>query len=140
MIKILGFAKKIRLVLTPDWVKLLILKEDVAEFLEELKEKDFRIYILSNLSRESYEYIKKYDFWQKVDGSIFSFEEKMCKPERKIYETLIQKYNLIPEETIFVDDMKENIDVAESLKMNGIVFQNLKQVEMEIETYLSLDR
>ncbi len=140
MIKILGYAEKIRLVLTPDWVKLLILKEDVAEFLKELKKRNFKIYILSNLSRESYEYIKKYDFWQKVDGSIFSFEEKMCKPERKIYEILIQKYSLIPEETIFVDDMKENIDVAESLKMHGIVFQNLKQVEMEIETYLSLDR
>ncbi len=112
----------------------------MAEFLKELKERNFKIYILSNLSKESYQYIKKYDFWQKVDGRIFSFEEKMCKPERKIYEALIQKYNLIPEETIFVDDMKENIDVAESLKMYGVVFQNLKQVEMEIETYLSLDR
>lgn len=128
-----AYADKIRLVLNKNWVKLLCLKEDTADFLKELKQKGFKIYVLSNLSEESYEFIKNYDFWEHVDGGVFSYLEKMCKPDLRIYEILLQRYELVPGETIFIDDVEKNIEAAEKIGMHGIIFQQLERVKREVE-------
>lgn len=129
-------AEQIRKVLTKEWVQMLTLKEDTAEYLKELKTRGFRIYILSNLSKESYEYNCKYEFFKFVDGGVYSYEMKKIKPDPEIYIELLNKYNLVPEETIFIDDTKENIDAANDLKIKGVIFNNLDQAKKEIETLI----
>lgn len=127
------YAEEIKQVLTENWVKMLTQKEENIAFLKELKSRNFKIYLLSNLSEESHKFIKEYDFFDLVDGGVYSYAEKVCKPDRKIYERLLEKYNLIPEETIFIDDNKENIEVAEELGICGVVFCNLEEAKREVE-------
>ncbi len=52
-----------------------------------------------------------------------SFDLKMLKPDVKIYETMLNKLNAKPEEVIFVDDKEENVNSANSIGINGIVYK-----------------
>ena len=92
---------------------------------EIIKNKNFKTYVLSNFSKEGFEeLLPSYDFLDKFDGAVISYKEKQIKPELEIYKTLIEKYNLIPEECLFIDDMPENISAAKKCGIDGIVCKN----------------
>lgn len=131
-----NLEKEINLVLKDDWVKMLKLKEDTAEFLKELKRQGFRIYILSNLSEDAYRFISQYDFFKFIDGGVYSYELKICKPDKKIYQAILNKYNLIPEESVFIDDNLDNVEAANNLKIHGIQFVTLDEVKQKIQLLL----
>ena len=131
-------ADLIRQVLRPDWVKIHTLKEDSTVYLHELKARGYRVYMLSNLAKESYDYIHRYDFFNELDGGVFSYQERVCKPEEKIYRTLLERYALQPEETLFFDDSAENIEAAQRLGIHGIVFTELSVVRPQAERLLLL--
>ena len=52
-----AYAPVLRRALTPDWVKIHTLKADTAAYLASLKQRGYRVYLLSNLAKESYDYI-----------------------------------------------------------------------------------
>ena len=131
-------ADLIRQVLRPDWVKIHTLKEDSTVYLHELKARGYRVYMLSNLAKESYDYIHRYDFFNELDGGVFSYQERVCKPEEKIYRTLLERYALQPEETLFFDDSAENIEAAQRIGIHGIVFTELSAVRPQAERLLLL--
>jgi putative hydrolase of the HAD superfamily len=68
-----------------------------------------------------------------VDGMVISAKEHMVKPDREIYELLISRYHLVPEECIFLDDLEKNIAAAQEVGMKGIVFQSYGQALEELE-------
>ena len=72
------------------------------------------------------------NFFDYVDGGIYSYQVKLCKPDKRIYTELLTKYNLKPEETIFIDDREDNIKAAKELGIHGIIFQNVENTEKEI--------
>jgi len=127
---------EIKLVLQDDWVKVHNLREDMADYLISLKKQGYNIYILSNISTDSYEFVSKYDFFNYIDGGVYSYEVKVSKPNELIYKILLQRYNLVPEETIFIDDSLKNIEVAESLGINGIQHIDLDQTQRIIDEKL----
>lgn len=101
--------------------------QETIDFYINLKEKGYKIYLLSNFSKVNYEKLEKQnEFLRFADGKIISYEVKTIKPEKKIYELLLSKYNLIPQECIFIDDRKENIIAAKNLGINGIQFKDIK--------------
>lgn len=126
------YKEQIELALNEKWEEILTLKEESSELLKRLKNKGFNIYILSNLSEDAHNAVKKYDFFDYVDGGIYSYQVKLCKPGKRIYIELLTKYNLKPEETIFIDDREDNIKAAKELGINGIIFQNVENTEKEI--------
>lgn len=67
---------------------------------------------------------------QNADGKICSCFEHVSKPNVKIYNSLINKYNINPEESIFIDDTKKNIEIAEKLQFNTILFKELEQLKI----------
>ena len=131
-----AYAAELTAVLRGDWVKIHYLKTDTADYMAELKRRGYRIYILSNLSVESYEFIRKYDFFRLIDGGVFSYQERSCKPEEKIYRVLLDRYGLVPEETVFLDDNADNIAEANRLGIHGILFTDLAAARAETERLL----
>ena len=131
-----AYEAELTAVLRGDWVKIHYLKADTADYMAELKRRGYRIYILSNLSVESYEYIRQYDFFKLPDGGVFSYQERCCKPEEKIYRTLLGRYSLVPEETVFLDDNPDNIAAAERLGIHGVLFTDLASAREETERLL----
>jgi putative hydrolase of the HAD superfamily len=123
------FENEIKTVLAEEWVNMLTLKEDTVKFLKDLKKDGYNIYILSNLSEQSHDYLKNYDFFKYVDGGVFSYKLNICKPDPRIYKELFSKYSIKPEESVFIDDLQINIDAAKKLGLNGIVFDNINTVK-----------
>ena len=103
-------------------------------WIRSLKASGFKVYCLSNLSGLIYDGCSgELGFLGMVDGYILSWREKLAKPDPQIYHLLLDRYSLRAEECIYIDDSKINVLAAVNLGMTGIVFQDQKQAEHEIQ-------
>lgn len=104
-----------------------------ADFLKNLKQNGYKIYLLSNYSKRNFELGKAYfNFMEYVDGGLISYEIKHIKPEPEIYEALIKKYNINPEEAVFLDDLQENLDGATPFGFSTIQVKSHEQTLEEL--------
>ena len=108
-------------------------------WIEELKAKGYRIYLLSNYSKDYFELHrkKKFTFVDLADGMVISGFEKINKPEPEIYKILLDRYALIPEECIFMDDREANVEAAKKLRINAFVFKNYEDAHTKLDTLLA---
>lgn len=83
--------------------------ERVLNLIKKLKNNNYRIYLLSNINPYTHELVKKSGLFEIVDGYVLSYKEHMIKPYKSIYNTLLKRYNLKPEESVFIDDNDKNI-------------------------------
>lgn len=84
------------------------------ELIKDLKaDGRYRLFVLSNMSREFIEFLRRVPVYRHFDGEVVSCEEGICKPEPEIYRLLLERYNLDPAETLFIDDRPENVEAAE---------------------------
>lgn len=94
--------------------------------LRSLKMAGYKLYILSNWGKWHFEELQKRnefrEFLQYFDGGIVSYQVGLKKPDRKIYEILIDKYNIDPTSAVFYDDKPENIQAAKEVGLNAVVF------------------
>ncbi len=94
-----------------------------VDWIRRLRENGYRVYILSNYARWTYgKTAEELSFLRDVDGALFSFEVCQIKPEPQIYQTLCERYGLVPQECVFLDDTMINIEAARALGMQGILF------------------
>jgi HAD superfamily hydrolase (TIGR01509 family) len=89
-----------------------------AELIAELKGESYRLFVLSNMSKEYIDFLRKMPVYQYFDGEVISCEVGLNKPEREIYSLLLDRFSLDPLQTMFIDDRKENVIAAAEL---GIV-------------------
>ena len=114
---------EIRRFFDEDWMELYTPFEGALAFYNEVFERGYDIYILTNFSKDGYEFISnKFDFFKKAKGSVVSSHIKMAKPNPEIYKYLLEKYSLNPDECIFIDDSAVNIKTANELGIHGIVY------------------
>lgn len=107
------------------------------QWILDLKRRGYQVFILSNYGQQAFEAnAKVYPFLKDVDGMVISYQVEMVKPNPKIYQYLAEKYRIKPEEAVFLDDRKENVDGAAACGFSGIVFENYKQAREELERLL----
>ena len=83
------------------------------------------IYILSNMPAHAWAYLKNtHDCWNACVGVVVSCETGFIKPERAIYQHLCERFDVAPENCVFVDDMLENVEAARSFNMQGVHLTN----------------
>lgn len=134
--RVSGVDKEIDRLFDADLFKILQPIEENVKLLPELKKK-YNLYILSNFHQPAFEHIfKKYDFFRLFDGHTVSCYYYLLKPEKEIYDTLIEKFNLIPEETVFIDDTKVNIEACEKEGIRGIHLPDYTELEQKLEEFL----
>lgn len=93
-------------------------RPDVWEKVHALKEKGYKIYLLSNYNEDFFRvHTEGASFLKDIDGKVVSYEIHKIKPYPEIYEYLLDKYELKPEESVFFDDRPENTQTAEELGM-----------------------
>lgn len=84
---------------------------------------NYNTYGLTNWSAETIPVaMERYDFFKHLKGIVVSGDEKLIKPDPKLYYVLLNRYNLNPEETLFIDDNALNIDTANLLGFKTIHF------------------
>ena len=103
-----------------------------------IKELNYPCYVLSNWSAETYEGMEEtYPFLKDFDGKIISGRDFLIKPDPAIYELAISRFNLIPEETLFIDDRLDNIEAAQNLNFQTIHLTNPSLVQDLIDPYIN---
>jgi epoxide hydrolase-like predicted phosphatase len=108
-----------------------------VRLLPELKKQGYRLYYLSNFPMDIFDEIKSgYYFFKYFDGGLISAEAKVSKPDIRIYEVILDKYSLVPEESLFIDDLEINVKAAEAAGMKGIVTFGSLEISEKIEAAL----
>lgn len=107
-----------------------------VDLLMELKARGTPLYALSNWHHETFAVaLREFPFLRLFDGKIISGEVGMAKPDRRIYDLLLETYRLDPRETLFVDDRKENVQAAWEVGMNAVQFTSPWQLERDLIGY-----
>lgn len=118
------------------WVEMLGEQiQGTVDIFKQLKEnKNLKFYALTNWSAETFPIaIDRFDFLQWFDGLVVSGEEKMRKPFPEFYKLLLNRYNVNPEETLFIDDNLRNVKAAEALGIKNIHFKEPSGLDLELK-------
>lgn len=118
-----------------EWEGILRTKKTTIKTMCKLKLAGYRLYYLSNISADvMHGNIENRDFFPLFDGGIASCDVHMLKPEPQIYTLLMQTYNLAYDESIFVDDNRQNAQAAYNLGITGILYKNPKSFTRALGT------
>jgi glucose-1-phosphatase len=113
--------------------------DDNVRLLPELKKQGFRVFYLSNFHLDTFEAVKNdYYFFRYFDGGVISAEIKISKPDVRIYKYILDKYTLIPEECLYIDDIEENISAADSAGMQTLLTYGSPKFSAELEEKLKI--
>ena len=109
--------------------------KEVLTILKNLvKENNFRVLALTNWSAETFPIaLKKFDFLHLFEGIVVSGTEKTRKPFSDIYEIILNRYNLIATESIFIDDNIRNIKAANKFGIKTIHFKDPLQLKTDLK-------
>ena len=121
-----------------EWEKMLGgVIDGTVEILKQLIDsKQYKIVALTNWSNETFPIAKKrFKFLKWFEGIVVSADEKTRKPFKEIYAICLNRFNIIPEKSIFIDDNLRNINAANELGINGIHFKNPKQLLQELKSF-----
>ena len=103
------------------WDDPIVPVEGMLELLQALKAKGYRLYLLSNAATRQPIYWARAEASKLMDGALISAEVKLLKPDPQIYRTFLHKFDLRPEECVFIDDTPINVEGALYENMAGIV-------------------
>lgn len=101
--------------------------EYAERWMKRLKEQGYKIYLLSNYGRTAFNMSKpQFTFLKYVDGGVISYQVEITKPDDRIYMILCQKYGISPNEAVFIDDNKNNLEAADKLGFNTVLHESEK--------------
>ena len=107
--------------------------EGMEDLIRELDREGYAIYVLSNAGLPLRQY------WPRLPGAgcfrgvLVSAEEKLLKPQKEIFGTLLDRYGLEAEKCVFVDDLPANCEGAVNAGMHGCIFRgDVKQLRADL--------
>ena len=107
------------------------------ELLKKLHEAGCKIYILSNYGKRLFSLDKEmFTFLNYVDGAIISAKVQQMKPDAAIYETLLSKYDIDPEDAVFFDDRRENCEAARKLGITAVEVDGYQTIIEGLKKYI----
>lgn len=120
-----------------DWFSILKPISSNVEVVRSLKKSGYRLYVLSNFHKAAFEYVyEKYEWFSLFDGLVISYQHQTLKPEPAIYQILLARYTLIPEECVFIDDSLANLAAASEFGIKGVHYQSPDQLRLELNFIL----
>lgn len=122
---------------TRDIHDLITHKDYSIGWIEDLRSRGYRTLYLSNFSYKGLADCQDaLDFIQHMDGGIYSCDMHIIKPDKRLYQLLIDRYSLDPVRCVFIDDTPVNVEAAMGLGMQGIVFKSYEQGSAELDRIL----
>ncbi len=123
------------------WTKTYISKNktdySVLEIAKKLKKKGYKVALLSNAIKPDIERCIDAKGLDKIFSPIiYSFETRMRKPDAEIYNLILSKLKMKPDECVFIDDKRLNLETAEKLGINAILFENSRQLKNNLDKIL----
>ncbi len=122
------------------WEDYFLPVDGTYEQLISLKERGFKLYMLTNASLKIHKYRQNSPAFDLMDGIVVSSEEHLLKPEPGIYLRLLEKFGLNADECLFFDDVEINVETAEKLGIHGHVFKKEPdEIVKTVEEYIKPD-
>ncbi len=107
---------------------------DTVEILAELRDAGVALYALSNWSAETFPVAReRYPFLGWFRGIVISGEVGAAKPEPAVYEALVERYGVVPAESVFIDDQPVNVEAARELGFHAIRFRDAAALRRDLE-------
>ena len=107
--------------------------EPTVAVLHDLRGTDVRLYALSNWSAETFPIARpRYPFLDWFDGIVISGQEGLIKPDARIFEVLLERYDLRPAETVFIDDHLPNVEAAAALGIRALRFTDADTLRADL--------
>jgi 2-haloacid dehalogenase len=107
--------------------------EGTVAILEELYAKGVPLYALTNWSAETFPHApKRFEFFKRFRGIVVSGELKLIKPDKRIFQHLLNTYELKARDTVFIDDAPYNVAGAASLGIHGVHFTEPALLRQEL--------
>ncbi|MCF7980368.1 MAG: HAD family phosphatase [Pseudomonadales bacterium] len=101
-------------------------KEETVALLSELHQQGHRLFCLSNICMEIFEHLaSRYTFFDLFEDIIVSAEVKLAKPDPEIFKYMLNRFDILPEETLFIDDLPANVESANNLGIQAIRFTEI---------------
>ncbi|MGV7223122.1 MAG: HAD family hydrolase [Nitrospinales bacterium] len=110
------------------------INDPMIQFIKESRGKLCKLAIISNMTRDTLEFMKKHFHWLDLfDELIFSCEFGKNKPDTSIYEACLRRIEIPPQECLFVDDSEKNVEGAMESGMKVIHFKSFLQFRLELD-------
>jgi 2-haloacid dehalogenase len=107
--------------------------EGAVEILAELRDRGVPLYGLTNWSAETFPIgLRRFEFLNWFQGVVVSGQEKMVKPDPRLFRLLLERYAIMPETAVFIDDNARNVAAATALGLHGIHFTNPTALRHEL--------
>jgi 2-haloacid dehalogenase len=104
--------------------------------LRDLRERGIQLYALTNWSSEKFDLtFPMFEWLSWFDGIVVSGRERVVKPDPRIFAILIDRYELDPASTIYIDDVEANIDAARAAGMTGVLFTGPDRLRSELRGF-----
>ena len=104
--------------------------EGTVEILRRLKADGLLCYALTNMETETFPLrVERFPFMSWFDGVVVSAFEGVIKPDPEIFRRLIERFDLKPEATLFVDDSQRNVDAARQFGIQAVLFRSPREFE-----------
>ncbi len=108
--------------------------DGTVKIFEELRSQGRPVYGLSNFSAETFVTARQhYPFLDWFEGIVVSGEDKLIKPDPRIYELLLARYGLRAEDLVFIDDRADNIQAAQEQGIHGILFTSPDDLRQDLK-------
>jgi epoxide hydrolase-like predicted phosphatase len=109
----------------------------LIDFLRELR-KTFKVGLISNAWSGARAWIEAKKLADAFDALIISAEERVAKPDERIYRIALEKLGVAPAEAVFVDDFKANVEAARAIGMQAIHFTQPENALDELKKLLDI--
>ncbi|ELR65766.1 HAD superfamily hydrolase [Photobacterium marinum] len=107
--------------------------------LYQVLDKHFSAYYLTNMSNAFFETLHdRNEFFSLFAGGIVSGREFVIKPEPQIYQLLLDRYDLQPEQSLYIDDNADNVKAAKSLGFHAVQFEQTDACFSKIRDLLKI--
>jgi 2-haloacid dehalogenase len=108
--------------------------DGTVEVLRELRESGVGLYAITNWSAEKFDLtFPRFEWLSWFDGIVVSGHERIVKPNRRIYQILLDRYGIDPASAVYIDDIEFNVEAARDLGMTGLVFTTPQRLRADLE-------
>lgn len=113
--------------------------DETVELLHMLRGgRQYRLLALTNWASDTFQYtLTRFEFLSWFEGIVVSGDEGVAKPDPRIYQTLLDRYQVVPDRALFLDDSEKNVAAARRLGLHAVHFQSPMQLREELADWLA---
>ena len=109
--------------------------EGMGAIVADLRDRGVPLYGLSNWCAETFHHGARHDIVRSLKDIVVSGREKMKKPDPRIFRLTIARFGLVPEQTLFVDDVAGNVAAGETAGLRGHLFRDADDLRRALAAY-----